>query len=146
MATAYVQTTTFLKDMRRLMEDTQDVFEKQMFYEIITIIDTEFAAMAAATDVDSYEVTTGLNASMDGRLINIPSLIKRRCLEELFTLFTVECAAVETDGLTHTTTSYLSLNMKRIIQAWPDIRERKMLYKLVDQLDVEWLLVVAAAA
>ena len=76
---------------------------------------------------------------------HIPNITKRRALEELITLFTTECASVETNGLGYTTTTQLSRNMKWCLNNWPTENEKIMMHKIVDDLDTEWALLEDAS-
>lgn len=141
---AYSQTTNQIKILKREFENMQDMYEKEALFQILDLIDTEFAAMETA-GLAAYTVTTGLNASMDRRLINMNNTIKRRCLEEFNTLFTTECASVETNGLGYTKTTQIVRNMKWTLQNWPNIQERVMLWALVASIETELDLLVAAS-
>lgn len=145
MAVAYTQTTGFLAILNRIIENSQDIHEKETLHELTTIIDTEFAKMES-DGLAGYTVTSDLNASMDARLINMANTIKRRIIEEFNTIFTTECASVVTNGLGYTTTTSLSAIMKRIFECWPNVQERIMLFEMIDRLDVEWALCVLASA
>jgi len=141
---AYSQTTNQIKILKRKFENMQDIHEKETLFEILDLINTEFAAMETA-GLASYTVTSGLNASMDARLINMANTIKRRCLEEFNTLFTTECASVVTNGLSYTKTTQIVRNMKWTLQNWPNISERMMMFDLIASIETELDLLVAAS-
>ena len=149
---AYTKSIT-AAGMKANFESMQNVNDKEIFYSIFDIINTEYAAMETA-GLAGYTVTTGLQASLEERLLRMASSVQVEVLKAIFTTLVTEFGLVETNGLAYTQTDDTSTNgyfahfenyLKTEVQNICNVENRQMLHLLIAQIRAEHVLLVAAS-
>ena len=143
MATPYVQTTTFLTSIRRVMEIWNNTTNETMIEQIMVLIDTEFAAMETA-GLAGYTVTTGLEATLLEKLNNMSNNTMRLSMQDFLDYLLAEFALVVANGLTYEVTDDDATEGADIIGAitgmrqsfynWPNSLHRTGFDQIIDCL------------
>lgn len=141
---AYAVTTGFLKSIKDNMRLWNGLNNEIILVQILTLIDTEFAAMASA-GLASYTVTTGLSATMQELMGNLSNDTNRQGFEELIKLFVAECDLVETNGLSFTQSTSWNRKMNECIDCLPNQTHVRIFRDINTILNTEFVAVVAAS-
>lgn len=147
---AYAQNIT-AADMKSNFESMQNINDKEIFYSIFDLINTEYAAMATA-GLAGYTVTTGLQASFEELCLRMSNSVQVEILKAFFTVLLAEFASVETLGLsyvitTSATTAQIEFRdlLNQAVQNYPDVENRVSLNFLITLLQAEHVLLAAAS-
>jgi hypothetical protein len=147
---AYSQSIT-AAGMKLNFESVNNINDKETFYSILDTLNTEYAKMASDT-LASYTVTTGLQATLEGKLLRTGDSVQVEILKSFFVVLVREFGLVETNGLSYaitTSSSYALMEFKDLLhQAIANICnvERKIaLHLLIAQIQAEHVLLAAAS-
>jgi len=100
---AYTQSIA-LSDLNSITESWNDINDKIQLEKLFTLLITECAA-AETAGLASYTVTSGLQASLEGTLLNVSNTLRVEFLKTWITYIVTEFGLVETDGLSYTVTT-----------------------------------------
>jgi len=151
MALAYAQSITAAA-MKANFQSLNNISDKEIFYSIFDLINTEYAAMASA-GLAVYTVTTGLQASLELLCERMVSSLKVEILKSFFVVLLAEFAAVAAGDLGYTQTDDSSTlgafatfegYLRISVQNYCNVEDRQMLNLLIDQIIAEHLILVAA--
>ena len=143
---AYAQTSNFLVSIKRVMEIWNNTIDEITIEQIMVLINTEFAAMADA-GLAGYTVTTGLSATLLGKLNNLSNNTMKLCMQDFLGYLLTEFGLVETNGLAYTVTdtSYVAATgaygavdgMRQSMYNWPNSTHRTGFDQIIDILSTE---------
>ena len=143
---AYSQTSNFLVSIKRVMEIWNNTIDEITIEQIMVLIDTEFAAMETA-GLAAYTVTTGLTATLLGKLNNLSNNTMKLCMQDFLGYLLTEFGLVETNGLAYTVTdtSYVAATgaygavdgMRQSMYNWPNSTHRTGFDQIIDILSTE---------
>ncbi len=140
----YTQTSGLLASMWLPFQTTSDIEVKDRMLQIITLINTEFAA--AASGQDGYTVTSGLQATVDSYLMDMNDTYTRKVIRFLMIRLIAEFTSAG-DGtmFNYTVTSNLRNLITEDISNMPNLTNRKAFHFLVDLLFTEFTAMAAAS-
>ena len=143
---AYAQTSNFLVSIKRVMEIWNNTIDEITIEQIMVLINTEFAAMASA-GLAGYTVTTGLSATLLGKLNNLSNNTMKLCMQDFLGYLLAEFDLVETNGLGYevTDTSFVAATgaygavdgMRQSMYNWPNSTHRTGFDQIIDILSTE---------
>lgn len=147
---AYSQNITAAA-MKLNFESINNVNDKETFYSIFDTINTEYAAMETA-GLASYTVTTGLQATLEEKLLRMTDSVQVEILKSLFVVLLTEFASVETLGLSYVITTsattalieFINL-LQQAIANTCNVERRISLHLLIAQIQAEHVLLAAAS-
>jgi hypothetical protein len=147
---AYSQSIT-AAGMKLNFESVNNINDKEIFYSIFDILNTEYAAMASA-GLASYTVTTGLQATLEGKLLRMGDSIQVEILKSFFVVLVAEFASVETLGLSYVITTSATIALiefedllHQAIANICNVERRISLHLLIAQIQAEHVLLAAAS-
>ena len=149
---AYAKSIT-AAGMKLNFQSMQNISDKEIFYSIFDLINTEYAAMETA-GLAGYTVTTGLQASLEATCERMASSVQVEILKAFFIRLVTEYGLVETNGMAYTQTddsatlgafATFEYYLKTEIQNLCEVENRQMLHLLIAQIIAEHVLLVAAA-
>lgn len=143
---AYSQTSSFLTSVKRAMEIWNNTINEIMIEQILSLIDTEFAAMETA-GLAGYTVTTGLQATLLQKLNNMSNNTMRLCMQDFLDYLLAEFDLVETNGLSYTVTDDVATTgsdsigavtgMRMSMYNWPNNTHRYAWDQIIDIISTE---------
>jgi hypothetical protein len=153
MALPYAQSIS-AAGMKLNFESMQNINDKEIFYSIFDIINTEYAAMASA-GLGAYTVTTGLQASLEEELLRMGNSVSVEILKSFFLLLVTEYGLVQTNGLSYTQTDDTATAgfgafatfegmLHTSVDNFTNVENRRMLHLLIAQIIAEHVILVAA--
>ena len=131
----------------------QNVSDKEIFYSIFDLLNTEYAAMETA-GLAGYTVTAGLQATLEQKCERIASSVQVEILKAFFKRLLTEYAKVVTQGLSYTQTDATATDgpyatfegyLKTSVMNICEVENRIMLHLLIAQIIAEHVILVAAA-
>jgi hypothetical protein len=149
MALAYAQSITAAA-MKLNFESVNNINDKEIFYSIFDTLNTEYAKMASDA-LASYTVTSGLQASLEAKLLRMGDSVQVEILKSFFVVLLAEYLSVETLGLSYVITTSATkalIEFEDLLhQAIANICnvERKIaLHLLIAQIQAEHVILAAA--
>ena len=137
--------------MKVLFEKMLNISDKEIFYSMCDLLNTEYAAMETA-GLAGYTVTTGLQFSLEQLCERMSNSVQVEILKHFFEVLLTEFASVETNGLAYTITTdaTVALNefkdlLHQAIENYQNVENRIMLHSLIDQIQAEHVLLAAAS-
>ena len=147
---AYAQNITAAA-MKLNFETMQNINDKEIFYSIFDLLNTEYAKMASE-GLAGYTITTGLQATLEEKCLRMSDSVRVEILKSFFVVLLTEFALVVTNGLSYaiTTDSTNALSefkdlLWQAVDNFCGSENRIMLSLLIDQIQAEHVLLVAAS-
>lgn len=140
---AYSKTSALKGNMAKRLETWNSLTYKIIMDKLLTLINTEFAAMETA-GLAGYTVTSGLANTMIQEL-QLLEECEVQILEDFIRALVVEFGLVETNGLSYTKTTTFTTLRKRDLENLPNVEHRISLFEILDIIDDELDLLEAAS-
>jgi hypothetical protein len=144
---AYDQNTDFVSDCVKKMLNLNNVTDRELMQDLLTIINTEFTAIKAVQSTYTLQVSA-LSAAKALTLLSNSFRVEamQLIIEDLWS----ELALVVTNGNSYTKTVYVKYEsgvtdfidgiipkMKRRVEGFPNTTTKILLYELIDLIDTE---------
>ena len=147
---AYAQSIT-AAGMKLLFESMQNVSDKEIIYHMCDLLNTEYAAMASA-GLEVYEVTTDLQFTLEQLCERMSNSVQVEILKHFFEVLVAEFTSVETNDLGYTITTSATIGLvefkdllHQAIENYRNVENRIMFHSLIDLIQAEHVLLVAAS-
>jgi hypothetical protein len=141
-----------LADILAKMEAWNDVNDKIQMEKLFTLVIAEFAKVDATGNVDNYTLTSGLQALLEGTLLNVSNALRVEFLKNWITVLVTEFIAVVDDGTSYALTTSATFALEELIDhlnratyCLPDNQKKISLQAINALINAEFVLIAAAS-
>ena len=147
---AYAQNLTAAA-MKLNFQSLNNISDKEIFYSIFDTLNTEYAKMAS-DGLAGYTVTTGLQATLEAKLLRMSDSVQVEVLKSFFVVLLTEYASVVTLGLSYVITTSATKALvefhdllHQAIANTCNVERKIALHLLIAQIQAEHVLLAAAS-